>query len=47
MLDKSCLNVTNTCKQKIDIETFSSLVKFNTHVNCLSLYDHNKVDESR
>jgi hypothetical protein len=46
-LDKSCLKVTNTCKQDIDIETFNSLVKFNTHVNRFSLYDHNKVDESR
>ncbi len=45
MLDKSCLKVRNTCKQDIDIETFNSLVKFNTHVNRFSLYDHNKVDE--
>ncbi len=33
----SCIKVDNTYKQNIDVKTFNSLVKCNTHVNRFSL----------
>ena len=44
---QSCLKVTNSHKQYIDINTFNSLTKFNTHVNRYSVFDYSKIKSSR
>ena len=43
----SCIKLDNMYKQNIDIKTFNSLMKFNTHVNRISIYKHNKVNDTR
>ncbi len=43
----SCLKLEKTYKQDINIDTFNSLVKLNTHVNRFSFYDPIKSYETR